>query len=183
MGFGASGLSNADPLSLEQAETAVRAYLASLGDESLALGEIMIFDNHAYAQILEADTGFGAQEVLVDPVTLAVIPEHGPNRMWNQKYGVAAGHMGWFGASLAGAAGSPDAMAVSAAEAVEKAQAYLSDSLPGTTVDEAHPFYGYYTLDILREGEPIGMLSVNGYTGQVFVHFWHGDFVEMAEAE
>ena len=175
----ASGLSNVEPLTLEQAEAAVQDYLDSLGDEDLALGEIMIFDNHAYAQILEADTGFGAQEVLIDPVTLSVYPEHGPNMMWNQKYGTMAGHMGWF----AGAAGSPEDMPVTAQEAVEKAQAYLADYLPGTAVDQADPFYGYYTLDILRDGAPIGMLSVNGYTGQVFVHTWHGDFVEMAEAE
>jgi len=181
--LGTSGLSNVNPLTLEEAEAAVQDYLASLGDDNLALGEIMIFDNHAYAQILEADTGFGAQEVLVDPATLSVYPEHGPNMMWNQKYGVMAGHMGWTGASFAGAAGSPEDMPVTAEEAVEKAQAYLSNALPGASVAEADPFYGYYTLDILQDGAPIGMLSVNGTTGQVFVHTWHGDFVEMAEAE
>jgi hypothetical protein len=25
------------------------------------------------------------------------------------------------------------------------------------------------------------MLSVNGYSGQVFLHTWHGDLVEMSE--
>ncbi|HKY84920.1 MAG TPA: hypothetical protein VJ160_08860 [Anaerolineales bacterium] len=184
VGYGApsaAGLSNLEPLSLDQAAGAVKAYLASLGDENLTLGEIMIFDNQAYAQILESDTGFGAQEVLVDPVTLAVYPEYGPNMMWNQKYGMM-GHMGSFGDSLAGAVGSPEDMPVTADEAVAKAQAYLTSYLPGTSVEEADPFYGYYTLDILRAGEPIGMLSVHGYTGQVFVHTWHGHFVEMAEA-
>jgi hypothetical protein len=53
--------------------------------------------------------------------------------------------------------------------------------LPGAKADSALPFYGYYTLDILRDGQPAGMLSVNGYTQQVFVHTWHGDFVEMSE--
>jgi len=24
-------------------------------------------------------------------------------------------------------------------------------------------------------------LSVNGYSGQVFLHTWHGDFIEMTE--
>jgi hypothetical protein len=27
------------------------------------------------------------------------------------------------------------------------------------------------------------MLSVNAYTGQVFLHHWHGDFIEMAGEE
>jgi len=34
------------------------------------------------------------------------------------------------------------------------------------------------TIHILRDGQTVGMLSVNGYTRQVFVHTWHGDLVE-----
>jgi hypothetical protein len=50
--------------------------------------------------------------------------------------------------------------------------------LPGTTVaDEADAFYGYYTLHVLRDGKTIGMLSVNGFTGTVWYHTWHGNFV------
>ena len=94
--MGATGAFGADPLTLEQAETALDGYLARLGDEDLRLGEIMIFDNHAYAQIVEDSTGIGALEVLVDPLTLAVYPEHGPNMMWNLKYGGMGGMMGGF---------------------------------------------------------------------------------------
>ncbi len=43
----------------------------------------------------------------------------------------------------------------------------------------ATTFPGYYTLDTLTDGKVIGMLSVNAYSGQVFLHTWHGDFVEM----
>jgi len=39
--------------------------------------------------------------------------------------------------------------------------------LPGAATDEPDAFYGYYTLHVLRAGEIAGMLSVNGYTGQV----------------
>lgn len=28
-------------------------------------------------------------------------------------------------------------------------------------------------------GTLVGILSVNGFTGQVFVHTWHGDLIEM----
>ncbi len=197
---GTSGLSNVEPLSLEEAEAAVQDYLASLGDDKLTLGEIMVFDNHAYAQIVDTTTGIGAMEVLVDPVTLAVYPEHGPNMMWNLKYSpmVGMGFRGAMGGMMGGtrewsayrSAGNffgtaePTAhMPVTAEEAVETAQAYLDRELAGTEVDKhADPFYGYYTLDILRDGEPVGMLSVNGTSGEVFLHSWHGDFVEMAEA-
>jgi len=41
--------------------------------------------------------------------------------------------------------------------------------------------YGSYTLHTLKNGQPEGMLSVNGYSGRVWYHTWHGDFVRMSE--
>ena len=41
--------------------------------------------------------------------------------------------------------------------------------------------FGCYTVHILRDSQIVGMLSVNGYTRQVFVHTWHGDLLEMVE--
>lgn len=195
MGGYAGGLASADPLSIEAAEEAVDAFIGQMGDDDLEISEIMIFDNHAYAQIVEAGTGIGALEVLVDPVTQAVYPEHGPAMMWNLKYspmvtggeGFAfgmmgrGGMMGGFGTALDPADIDED-MPVSPEEAVEAAQAYLDDALPGAEADEhADPFYGYYTLHVLQDEAVVGMLSVNGYTAQVFPHTWHGDFVEMSE--
>ncbi len=173
------------------------AWLAGLGAADLALGEIMIFDNHAYAQILEADTGIGAMELLVDPVTRAVSPEHGPNMMWNLKYSPMAGtgmmgmmsgfRFGDFDDMMGGQSTSeseiaPSELPISPEKAVETAQVYLDVYLPGTTTDdEADPFYGYYTIHINENGDTVGMLSVNGYTGDVFVHTWHGEFIEMSD--
>ncbi len=71
---------------------------------------------------------------------------------------------------------------VNADEAVVIAQRYLDTYFPGTEADEeADPFYGYYTLHILRDGSTVGMLSVNGYTREVSVHTWHGRLIEMSE--
>jgi hypothetical protein len=190
--MGGTSLYGVEPLTLEQAQEALNGYLAARGDDNLQLGELMIFDNHAYAEIVEADSGIGAMELLVDPVTLAVYPEHGPNMMWNLKYspmaslggyGMMGGMMGWRANASGLQSLEPSAeMPVSAAEAVEAAQRYLDLYLPGTVVaEEADPFYGYYTLHILRDGLTVGMLSVHGYSAQVFLHSWHGDFVEMAE--
>ena len=50
-------------------------------------------------------------------------------------------------------------------------------------IDEAEAFYGYYTLHILKNGQVEGMLSVNGYTGAVWYHTWHGPFLGMKEFE
>lgn len=196
-GYGFGDLADVEPLSIEEAETAVNDYLASLGDDDLALGEVMIFDNHAYAQILDKSSDIGAFEVLVDPVSGNVYPEPGPNMMWNTEYG----HMGGFGGygmmggmmgrgmrgwgMMGGFGFDPDAdISVTGEEAIAIAQQYLDAYLPDTTADEtADPFPGYYTIHILREGETIGMLSVNAYTSQVFLHHWHGEFLEMAGEE
>ena len=35
----------------------------------------------------------------------------------------------------------------------------------------------YYTIDVARGGRPIGMLSVNAYTGAIWYHAWHGPFI------
>ena len=209
-GYSPGGLSPVEPLSLDRARQAVTDYLAGLGNSDLALKEVMIFDNHAYAEIVEMSTGIGAMEVLVDPVTLAVYPEHGPNMMWNLKYGMMAGAGGYgmmgsmgmgsmgmgpmgMGGMMGGYPRQPGnaaapqvsaEMPVTAEQAVEAAQRYLDQYLSGATVeDHADQFYGYYTLHILRDGETIGMLSVNGYSSQVFPHTWHGDFIEMSEEE
>ena len=34
-----------------------------------------------------------------------------------------------------------------------------------------------------KDGKVAGMLSVNGYSGQVFLHTWHGAFVEESEIQ
>lgn len=191
-GPGYGPLANVPPLSPGEARTAVEAYLAALSNDDLTVKEIMIFDNGAYAIVEEKSTGIGAFELLVDPVGLSVFPEHGPNMMWNLKYGMmsayAPGMMGgmmmrgWHG----GGARIPDVsaeMPVSPEDASAAAQQYLDAHLPGLTVsEEVQPFYGYYTIDLERDGKIVGMLSVNGYTRQVFPHTWHGNFVEESEA-
>jgi hypothetical protein len=117
--------------------------------------------------------------------------------MWNLKYGM---HAGGFGGMMGGGMmgngmmggysynNSADLlnisseMIVSADEALEYAQNYLDTFEPGVTVShEITAFYGYYTLDTEKDGEIVGMLSVNGFSGQVFPHTWHGTFIEMTE--
>jgi hypothetical protein len=180
MGFGSQGLLGVKPLSVDQATSAVNGYLTRLGDTDLTLAEVLIFDNNAYARVTEKSTGASAFELLVNPVTLAVTPEPGPNMMWNTKYG----HMGGMMAGMMGSQPreATTAMPVRAAGALKAAQAYLDQYLPGAkTAEDADTFYGYYTIDILRDGKLAGMLSVNGYTSQVFLHTWHGNFVESSE--
>jgi len=191
-GFFQSGLFKPDPIALNDAISAVETYITGLNDDNLKVGEVMVFDNHAYAEIVEKDSGIGAMEVLIDPVTGSISPEPGANMMWNQKYGMMAGFGGMMGNFDAGSmmdgktfapADVSGDMPVSAADAVKIAQSYLDNYVPGnlTVEDNADPFYGYYTIHVLRDGKTAGMLSVNGYTRQVLLHTWHGDFIEMSE--
>ncbi|MBU4225470.1 MAG: hypothetical protein KKC71_06580 [Chloroflexi bacterium] len=190
MGGYPSGLTNLQPLSIAQAEGAAQEYINNLGVDGLKIGEVMVFDNHAYVRVVETSTGIGAFEVLVDPVTLAVYPEHGPNMMWNLKYGglnhqnMMAGRRGMMSGQVWNTtpADVSAEMTVTDEQALEYAQKYLDANLSGTTVAaEAEPFYGYYTIDVLRDGKILGMLSVNGFSAQVFFHSWHGNFIEMSE--
>ena len=147
-------------------------------DQTLEVGEVMQFSNHFYAEAVETDTKRGAFEFLIDPQTGVVVGEPGPNMMWNLRYGMNMMlGMGLWQSPVA--LGSE--MPVAVEQAQEYAQAFLDEVLPGTQVDdEADAFYGYYTLHVNRDGETIGMLSVNGYTGQVFLHTWHGNLLEMS---
>src|SRR3989304_116909 len=151
-GYGSGSLYGVKPLSGEDAKKAVEGYLSGLGNSDLALDEVMIFDNQAYARVVEKSTGVGAFEILVDPVTLAVSPEPGPNMMWNLKYGMMSGSgvmgNGMMGGGMMGGGmmgrqgnsnqpGSPQAqdasaaMPVSSEQALETAQRYLDSYLPG----------------------------------------------------
>jgi hypothetical protein len=79
--------------------------------------------------------------------------------------------------------GAPtDEMNVSPEQAGQIANAYLDRVSPDTEVGEAERFYGYYTLHTDKDGKITGMLSVNGYSGEVWYHSWHGPFIAM-EAE
>ncbi len=158
-------------VTLDKIPDAVGRYLAAYGDPDLVVGEIMEFSNHFYVEVREKSTGRGAIELLVLRDG-SVRPEPGPNMMWNAKYG----HRGMMGFRRDGSG----AMLLTPAAALSVAQAYLDRFSPGLAVgDEAEPFYGYYTIHTLRNGEIVGMLSVHGSTGEAWVHTWHGTFLRM----
>ncbi|MDP2855838.1 MAG: hypothetical protein Q8N90_01805 [bacterium] len=167
---------DAKPINIDQAADAVRLYLNAYGGK-LVLTEVMDFAWNYYAEVEETDTGIHAIELLIDKYNGRVYPEMGPNTMWNTKYGHMAGMMG-------GQFGTPTVdMPVSPEQAKNLAQRYLDTNLRGLTVAEVDTFYGYYTLHTLKNGLVEGMLSVNGYTGAVWYHNWHGPFIDMKDFE
>ena len=162
---------NASRISLDQARKLAEDYATTVGSD-LAVAEVMEFENNFYALVKESDSGHGALELLIDPYTGAVGPEPGPNMMWNDRYG----HMS-FGA------GGENRLSMDEARAF--AQQALDTQLPGSKAHEdGAAFYGYFTFDFDNaNGTIAGMLSVEGSTGAVWLHTWHGSFVAEWEAE
>ena len=149
-------------------------YLTSLNNPSLAIDEIMEFEQNFYVIYYEKSTGIGAFEMLIDRGTGRIFPEYGPNMMWNTKYG----HGGMMGGWSQPPSGQ---MPINQDEAVSIAQEFLEDSYLGTIAEDPHLFYGYYTIHITRDREIYGMLSVNGYDGAAWYHNWHGSYIQSLE--
>jgi len=200
---------NATPLTIDQSKAAAEKYLADLNNSDLEVAEVMVFDNNSYVVVKEISTGLGAFELLVDPTSRVAYPEHGPNMMWNLKYS-AINHENMMNGEMMGGNGNgmmtnggmmgfgntmmtqgfdsttpvdvSATMTVTPEQAIEYAQKYLDANISGA-VAATNPvqFYGYYTLDFEKDGKVAGMLSVNGYSGQVFLHTWHGTFIEETE--
>lgn len=64
------------------------------------------------------------------------------------------------------------------------ARRWLDRFLPGTSpAEQPDAFYVYYTIHVTKGGQVYGMLSVNGYSGDVWYHTWHGNFIAMKEME
>ena len=171
-GYRAGGWSypgNGAPLTIDEAVSAANRYLLAYSNpdsgQSLILTEVMEFSENFYAEVEEESMGIHAFELLIDRYTGVVSPEPGPNMMWNTKYGHMSGMMGGWGGRQTGP------MSVTSEQARDLAQQWLNASLPGTTTAEkADEFFGYYTIHVLKGDQIDGMLSVNGYTGQVWYH-------------
>jgi hypothetical protein len=160
--------------SFEEVEDLTHKYLERNNLSNLEIAEIMEFSKNFYIELYEPDTEIGAMELLVDKSSGAIFPEYGPNMMWNLKYGMH---------SQIPISQNDIDMDISEGEAIDIAERYLAKSSNNETIgDEVEKFYGYYTIHTLTEdGGIAGMLSVNGYTGDVWYHNWHGIFIDMTE--
>lgn len=166
------------PLDLDQAKAQADKYLALWKDDNLEVSEIMEFSNQFYVAFTEKDGKIGAFEMLMDKYSGALSPEPGPNMMWNLKYGMMA--RGY----PSSAANPASAMPLSLSQADAAAQKYLDAAAAGYQAEKGgDAFHGYYTIHVLKDGKIVGMLGVNGYTGQVWYHGWHGDYEGMKSFE
>ena len=109
-------------ITLDQALAAAQD--AIKGETNFSVKEIMEFENNFYVLVTEKESGRGAMEPLVNPLSGAVFPEHGPNHMWNSKYG-----MRMHASTTAGE------NSISLPDAQTKAQAALDKEVTGATVN------------------------------------------------
>jgi hypothetical protein len=167
MGMMATYPPDAVPLATKDAQLLFEQYAKQFGSD-IRVKDVMVFSSNFYAQLIDAD-GNGLAEVLVDRYRGTVMPEPGPNMMWNGR----ASMMGF---------GFTGTVQFDEATAKERANTFLITYLSGATVKEGQAFSGYYTFDYGRDGIE-GMLSVNAYTGEIWPHTWHGVFLENAMAE
>ncbi len=158
----------AAPLTIDKAKETAEQYLVSTGNTDLALSEVIEFGNNFYAGVKEKSTDMNAFELMVNKYTGKVFPEMGPNMMWNTKYGQMIRN-------------TQAQTTVTKEQAIENAQAYLEKTIPGTKVGDVDSFYGYYTIEVTKNDKIYGMLSVNGNTGAIWYHTWHGNFVKILE--
>ncbi len=181
LGFGGYGytapyIQSGTQINITTATTIAQNYVAALNNPDLTVKQVEEYQANFYVQVNEKSTGNGAFELLINKYTGSIYPEMGPNMMWNTKYGMMRSGI------LGGIYGTPTTtMTVTATQATANAQQYLNAYLPGTTTGDVTTFYGYYTVEVLNGTTTYGMLSVNGYTGQVWYHTWHGAFIQENE--
>jgi hypothetical protein len=183
-GFGAVSGGSQSSITMDRAKQLAENYLITLGNNDLAIDEIMEFEYNFYVVYYEKSTGIGAFEGIIDKAgtggmgmmhmmgSIYVRPEQGPNMMWNTKYGMHGIMGGW---------GSFGNQSVTVGQAKMYAQRYLDRAFSGAVVGDVHSFYGYYTIHVMWYGKVYGMLSVNGFTGEVWYHNWHGSYVQSLE--
>ncbi len=163
-------------IGMDRAVDIAQGVAASHPTGGLVADEVIEFSNNYYASMREKSTGIGAFEILIDHSSGTVVREPGPDMMWNAKYSMMrGGMMGSFGFSDSGP------MMVTAQQAQDIAQRWLDANRSGTSANPPDPFYGYFTVDFQKNGQIVGMVSVNGYSGQVWYHTWHGSFIAMRD--
>jgi hypothetical protein len=171
-GYSAPYANTGTQLTITQAKTITQNYVTSMGNPDLTVKQVEEYTNNFYVQVNEANSGKGAFELLINKYTGSIYPEMGANMMWNTKYGMMRSGI------LGEIFGTPTTtMSVNQVQAATEAKTYLNSYISGATTGDVNTFYGYYTIEVLNGATPYGMLSVNGYSGQVWFHSWHGTFI------
>ena len=80
------------PISQDEARRRAEGFAARYG-QGVKIRDFMVFTDNFYVQVVNAKTGTGLGELLVDRYTGVVQPEYGPNMMWNSRFGMGGSGM------------------------------------------------------------------------------------------
>jgi len=189
---------NLTPVTVDEARTAAQSFLSILNLDGLQIGDVTVVGDSAYVSVTETATDNGAFQLVVDPFSKTAYPVQGPATLWNLKYGGVLqanlppgrsrmmGHLNNSGSitpTPAATVSTPVVtpanitadMPITSPQAVQAAQAYLAQTIPGATAATTPlKFYGYFSLSYSVDGNVAGLLSINGYNGEVLPALQHG---------
>ena len=152
---------DARPISEDVARKSMESLATQYGS-NVEVEDFMIFSSNYYAVVKDVSSGKDIAEILVDRYSGSAYPEPGPNMMWNTQFGAGRTKTGGSEYDLA--------------EAENLTNSFLSGYLPEAKSLESKEMPGYYTFDFGRQGIE-GMLSLNAFSGQIWVHTWHGPYL------
>jgi hypothetical protein len=178
------------PQELSALHDQLQTWLVDHRFAGFSVAEVMAFTKNDYAAVSDKQ-GKPAFELLTWP-TLGWVMEEPASMMWNTSYGMFGklgassggifGPMGMMGSGMMGGAGywygDGAGKVSSVAQAAKVANSWLAEFRAGEKAEmDGRTFPGYFTLDTVRNGKTVGMLSVNASTGAVWYHGWHGMFL------
>lgn len=149
------------PITQDEALRSMQNFSQQYGS-SIEIEDLMVFSGNYYAVLKDMNSSQYIAEILVDRYSGLAYAEPGPNMMWNTQFGGGRERTGGSEYDIT--------------EAENLAEDFLTDYLPGAQIMESKEMPGYYTFDFGRQ-EIEGMLSVNAYNGQIWVHTWHGSYL------
>lgn len=149
------------PITQDEAIKTMQSFAQQYGP-NMEVEDFMTFSSNYYGVIKDNNSSQYLAEVLVDRYSGYAYPEPGPNMMWNTRYG--AGRV------------QEEGVTYDLAGSKKLAEEFLTGYLPEAQIMESHEMPGYYTFDFGRK-DIEGMLSVNAYSGQIWVHTWHGSYL------
>jgi hypothetical protein len=160
---------------VEELIAAVQHYLDWQNNPDLQLAHMREFRWAFLVEAVERSTGRYAFGMMVSKVTAQISPEVGPNLLWNTKYGSMIAEVGG-GYGMVGRLLPEDPvgeMPLAESEARKIAENAVEMLDAGLKLgDEVAVFYGFYEFYLIHQGELVGELDVNGYSGQAWVKDW-----------
>jgi len=153
--------SESKPITPDEAMRNMQSFAQQYGPD-MEVDDVMVFSSNYYGVVKNTNSSQDIAEVLVDRYSGSAYPEPGPNMMWNTQYGAGRAQA--------------EGVTYDLSDSQTLAEDFLTGYLPEAQILESHEMPGYYTFDFGKGGIE-GMLSVNAYSGQIWVHTWHGPYL------